>query len=82
VISFAIFGPVAREFLEVRKTGGMLATNPTVAAIAGLVAAEEAMLETAPADESRPQLQLAVTPSSWRVGGRPRIRQIGGYPKW
>ncbi|MBN1640603.1 MAG: pyruvate carboxylase subunit B [Anaerolineae bacterium] len=82
VISYAIFGPVAREFLEIRKHGGMLATDPTVAAIAGLVAEREGMLETAPAEEGRPQLQLAVTPSSWRVAGRPRIRQIGGYPKW
>jgi pyruvate carboxylase subunit B len=82
VISYAIFGPVAREFLEIRKHGGMLPTNPTVGAIAALVAEKEGMLETAPTDESRPGLQLAVTPSSWRVAGRPRIRQIGGYPKW
>jgi pyruvate carboxylase subunit B len=82
VISYAIFGPVAREFLEVRKQGGMLATNPTVAAIATMVAAKEGMLETEALTEERPQVQIAMTPSAWRVGGRPRIRQIGGYPKW
>ncbi len=82
VISYAIFGPVTREFLETRKRGGMPATDPTVAAIAALVADEEGLLEPELATEGRPQLQLAVTPSSWRVGGRPRIRQIGGYPKW
>jgi len=82
VISYAIFGPVAHEFLEVRKRGGMLATDPTVAAIAALVADREGLLEAEAAAEGRPRIQLAVTPSSWRVGGRPRIRQIGGYPKW
>ena len=82
VISYAIFGPVDREFLERRRSGGMAATDPTVAAIAALVADAEGMLEVPVAEQSRPQVELAVTPSSWRVAGRPRIRQIGGYPKW
>lgn len=82
VISYAIFGPVAREFLERRKAGGLDATDTTVAAIAALVADQEGMLETPVADQSRPQVELTMTPSSWRVVGRPRIRQIGGYPKW
>jgi pyruvate/oxaloacetate carboxyltransferase len=82
VISFAIFGPVAREFLERRKTGGLPAGDPIVAAIAALVAQKEGMLEPPATDEGRPQVELAMTPSSWRVGGRPRIRQIGGYPRW
>jgi pyruvate carboxylase subunit B len=82
VISFAIFGPVAREFLERHKQGGMAASEPTVAAIAALVAQQEGMLEPPAAKQGRPQVQLAVTPSSWRVVGRPRIRQTGGYPKW
>jgi pyruvate carboxylase subunit B len=82
IISFAIFGPVAREFLERRKLGGMAPAEPTVAAIAALAAQEEGMLEPPAAEQGRPQIQLAVTPSTWRVGGRPRIRQIGGYPKW
>ena len=82
VISYAIFGPVAREFLERREAGGLSATDPTVAAVAALVADAEGMLETPVAEQSRPQVQLAVTPSSWRVAGRPRIRQVGGLPKW
>ncbi len=82
VISYAIFGPVAREFLERRKSGGLVATDPTVAAIAALVADAEGMLEVPVTEQSRPQVELAMTPSSWRVAGRPRIRQIGGYPKW
>jgi pyruvate carboxylase subunit B len=82
VISYAIFGPVAREFLERRKNGGMPATDATVAAIAALVAQKECMLETPVTEQSRPQVQLAMTPSSWRAGSRPRIRQIGGLPKW
>ncbi len=82
VISFAIFGPVAREFLERRKSGGFDASEPTVAAIAAMVADAEGMLETQVTDQSRPQIDLAMTPSTWRVAGRPRIRQIGGNPKW
>jgi pyruvate/oxaloacetate carboxyltransferase len=82
VLSYAIFGPVAREFLERREAGGLPASEPTVAAIATLVAQKEGMLETPVSEKSRPQVQLALTPSSWRVGGRPRIRQIGGLPKW
>ena len=82
VISYAIFGPVAREFLERRKAGGMAADDPTVAAIAALVADQEGMLESPAADQDRPQVQMAMTPSSWRSGARPRIRQMGGQPKW
>jgi pyruvate carboxylase subunit B len=82
VISYAIFGPVAREFLQTRKMGGLPAANSTVAAIAALVAQHEGMLETPAAEQGRPQLNMALTPSSWRVASRPRIRQIGGLPKW
>jgi len=82
VISYAIFGPVAREFLECRASGGMAASDPVVGTIAALVAQKEEMLDPPVAVQERPQVQLAVGPSSWRVGGRPRIRQIGGYPKW
>ncbi len=82
VISYALFGPVAREFLEWRAAGGLPADDPTVAAIAALVAHKEGMLEPATTEQRRPQLQLAVTPSTWRIAGRPRIRQIGGMPKW
>jgi pyruvate carboxylase subunit B len=82
VISYAIFGPVAREFLERRRNGGLAPADPTVAAIAALVAGEEGLLETSAEERARPQVQMAVTPSSWRVAGRPRIRQTGGYPKW
>jgi pyruvate/oxaloacetate carboxyltransferase len=82
VISYAIFGPVAREFLQTRKMGGLPADSATVAAIAALVAQQEGMLETPAAEQDRPQLNMALTPSSWRVASRPRIRQIGGLPKW
>jgi pyruvate/oxaloacetate carboxyltransferase len=82
VLSYAIFGQVAREFLERREEGGLSAGDPIVAAIATLVADDQGMLEPVVTDHQRPQVQLAVTPSSWRVGGRPRIRQIGGLPKW
>jgi pyruvate carboxylase subunit B len=82
VISYAIFGPVAREFLERRKAGGMEASNPTVAAIAALVADQKGLLESPTAEQERPQVQLTLTPSAWRAGTRPRIRQLGGQPKW
>jgi pyruvate/oxaloacetate carboxyltransferase len=82
VISYAIFGPVAREFLEKRRHGGLLATDSTVAAIAALVANEEGMLATPAAEQERAQVQMALTPSSWRTTGRPRIRKIGGTPRW
>jgi pyruvate/oxaloacetate carboxyltransferase len=82
VISYAIFGPVAREFLERRKAGGMEASDPTVAAIAALVADQEGLLESPAAEQDRPQVQLTLTPSAWRSGTRPRIRQLGGQPKW
>jgi pyruvate carboxylase subunit B len=86
VLSYAIFGPVARDFLQRRRAGGLPATDPTVAAIAALVADREGMLES-PADQvglarGRPQVQLAMAPSTWRTGSRPRIRQLGGLPKW
>lgn len=82
VVSYAIFGRVAREFMERRESGGLPAASPTVAAIAALVAQREGMLEAPVAEQARPQVELAVTPSSWRTAGRPRIRQIGGYPRW
>jgi pyruvate carboxylase subunit B len=82
VIAYAIFGPVARDFLERRKTGGLAPGDPTVAAIAAMVAGQEGLLETPAEEQARPQVKMAVTPSSWRVAGRPRIRQTGGYPKW
>jgi hypothetical protein len=53
-----------------------------IGAIAALVAQKEGMLETPVAETSRPTVELALTPSSWRTQGRPRIRQIGGFPKW
>jgi pyruvate/oxaloacetate carboxyltransferase len=90
VLSYAIFGPVARDFLERRRAGGLPATDPTVAAIAALVADREGMLEPvlgnafqgASKEQNRPQVQLAMAPSTWRAGSRPRIRQLGGLPKW
>ncbi len=82
VLSYAIFGPVARDFLERRKAGGLPADDSIVAAIAALVADSEEMLEPAVSAQERPQVQLAITPSAWRTGGRPRIRQLGGLPKW
>jgi oxaloacetate decarboxylase alpha subunit len=82
VLSYAIFGPVARGFLERRKAGGLPATDPTVAAIAALAAQKEEMLETPTSGTGRPQVQLTMAPSSWRAGSRPRLRQIGGVPKW
>ena len=82
VISYAVFGPVAREFLERRKSGGLSASDPTVAAVAALVAQREGMLETPASEQERPQVELTMTPSAWRVTGRPRIRQIGGLPRW
>jgi pyruvate carboxylase subunit B len=82
VISYAIFGQVAREFLERRQAGGLLATDPTVAAVATLVADQEGMLETPTVEQARPQLPMAMSPSAWRTASRPRIRQIGGLPKW
>jgi len=82
VISYAIFGPVAREFLERRKAGGHPASDPTVAAIAALVAEKEGMVKAPVAEQERPGLQMAVTPSTWRTSGRPRIRRIGGLPRW
>jgi pyruvate/oxaloacetate carboxyltransferase len=82
VLSYAIFGPVAREFLERRRTGGLPATDPTIAAIAALVAQKEEMIEPPLSAQERPHVQLAMTPSSWRTTGRPRIRQLGGLPKW
>lgn len=83
VISYAIFGAVTKEFLQQRKAGGLPASSPTVAAIAALVANKEGLL-TKPAveEKERPQLQMAVTPSGWRTAGRPRVRQVGGTPKW
>jgi hypothetical protein len=60
----------------------MDAGEPTVAAIAALVADQEGLLEAPAADLDRPQVQLTLTPSSWRSGTRPRIRQLGGQPKW
>jgi pyruvate carboxylase subunit B len=82
VLSYAIFGSVTREFLQRRRQKGFAADNPVIGAIAAMVAQKEGMLETPAAEQDRPQLQMAVTPSTWRVGGRPRIRQLGGYPKW
>ena len=82
VLSYAIFGPVAREFLERREAGGLGASDAIIGTIAALVAQKEGMLETLVADQDRPSVQLAMTPSSWRANARPRIRQIGGYPKW
>jgi hypothetical protein len=82
VVSYAIFGPVAREFLQRRKAGGIPADDPTVAAIAALVAQKEGMLETLVSDQERPQVQLTLTRSAWRAGSRPRVRQLGGTPRW
>jgi pyruvate/oxaloacetate carboxyltransferase len=87
VLSYAIFGPVAREFLERRRAGGMPATDPTVAVIAAMVADKEGLLAdqsrlTNRNGQSRPQVQMTLTPSAWRAGVRPRIRQLGGLPKW
>ena len=64
------------------KAGGMAADDPTVAAIAALVADQEGLLEPPVAEAERPQVQLTLTPSAWRAGTRPRIRQLGGQPKW
>jgi pyruvate/oxaloacetate carboxyltransferase len=84
VLSYAIFGPVARTFLERRRAGGLPSTDPSVAAIAALVANREGLLEPATHrnGQSRPQIQVAMAPSAWRAGARPRIRQLGGLPKW
>ena len=84
VLSYAIFGPIARDFLERRRTGGLPPTDPTVAAIAALVATKEGLLEPATHGngQSRSQVQIAMAPSAWRAGVRPRIRQLGGLPKW
>jgi pyruvate carboxylase subunit B len=82
VISYAVFGQVTREFLQRRAAGGLAATDPTVAAIAALVAQKESMLQAPAAERERPQAQLATAPSTWRAGSRPRIRQIGGLPRW
>jgi pyruvate/oxaloacetate carboxyltransferase len=84
VLSYAIFGPVAREYLERRRAGGMPSSDPTVAVIAALVAKNEGLLEPAAnaSDQRRPQVQLAMPPSTWRASVRPRIRQLGGLPTW
>ncbi len=82
VISYAIFGSVTKEFLEQRRAGGLPSTSPTVAAIAALVADKEGMLAKPAVEAERPQLNMAITPSAWRTAGRPRIRKIGGTPKW
>ena len=82
VISYAVFGQVTREFLQRRAAGGLAATDPAVAAIAALVAQKEDMLQAPAAEQGRPQVQLATAPSTWRAGSRPRIRQIGGLPRW
>ena len=82
VISYAIFGQVTREFLQHRAAGGLAATDSAVAAIAALVAQKENMLQAPVAEQGRPQVQLAAAPSMWRANSRPRIRQIGGLPKW
>jgi pyruvate carboxylase subunit B len=82
VISYAVFGQVTREFLQRRASGGLAATDPVVAAIAALVAQKENMLQSPAAEQGRPQVQLATAPSTWRAGSRPRIRQIGGLPRW
>lgn len=82
VISYAIFGAVTKEFLEGRRAGGLPATSPTVAAIAALVANKEGMLAQPVTEQERPQLNMTVSPSTWRTAGRPRVRKIGGSPKW
>jgi hypothetical protein len=88
-LSYAIFGPVAREFLERRRAGGMPASDPTVAVIATMVAEMEGLIEpaasgqgTCPRRAHQNAHQMALAPSAWRAGTRPRIRQLGGLPKW
>jgi pyruvate/oxaloacetate carboxyltransferase len=82
VIAYAIFGRVTRDYLEWRRGGGLPASSTTVAAVAALVADREGMLQASATAQARPGIEMALTPSSWRTGSRPRIRQTGGYPRW